>query len=367
MAFPRPTLTGLRQLARSYFAGRLPGADITLRRSVITVSADVMAALVNGVYGYLDWIIRQCFASTADWDYLQIQGAEYGLSPNGPTPSAGLATFTGTNGAIVPPGLLLQDAALNQYTTQASGTITAGSAIIAIEAVEGGVAGNLLIGAPLTLVVAIALVDSTATVSDDGSGNGLTGGSDEESIDSFRARVLARKRTPPQGGDSDDYVTWAKLVPGVTRAWPYPLNRGGGTVDLTFVLDGRANIVPLTGDVTAVQASINALRPVTDSCVVFAPTPTSVNFTIHGAWTDPVKAAITASLADMFASDAVPGGAYDPVTQTTLSGGLSFQDQIIPAVAAGAGDTVFNVSAPSADIAGVSGHLLVLGTISFVA
>ena len=31
-------------------------------------------------------------------------------------------------------------------------------------------------------------------------------------------RILERIRRPPHGGDSDDYVAWAK-VPGVTRAW----------------------------------------------------------------------------------------------------------------------------------------------------
>lgn len=365
MAWPRPTLTGLRQLARSYFTARLPGADLTLRRSVLTVCADTMAGLVNGVYGYLDWIIRQVFASTADWDYLLIQGAEYGLAPNGPTKAAGLATFTGSNGVPVPANLLLQDSALNQYLTQAAGNISGTTVTLAIEAVAGGSAQNLPIGAPLTLVVAIAGVSPNAAVADDGSGNGLTGGDDAEGIDSFRARVLARKRTPPQGGDNDDYVAWALAVPGVTRAWTYPLNRGGGTVDVTFVMDGRDNIIPLTADIDAVQAAIDAKRPVTDDCVVFAPTTTPVNFTIHGTFIDDIEAAITTSIDDMFTADAVPGGAYNPATQETFTGGLSYQDQIIPAVAAGAGSTPFTVSAPSADISGTKGVILLPGTITF--
>lgn len=370
MPWPRPTLTGLRQLARSYFTTRLPGADLTLRRSILGVVADTLAALVNGVYGYLDWIIRQCFASTADWDYLLIQGSEYGLAPTGAVQAAGFATFGGTVGAPIIAGTLVQDQQNppNEYATQAPGVIGGGGTVqIAIQAVAGGAAQNLTIGATLVLVVAIANVNANATVADDGSGNGLTGGLDSETIGSFRARVLARKQKPPQGGDADDYVAWARAVPGVTRAWTYPANRGAGTVDLTFTMDGRASVIPLGGDVTNVQAAIDAKRPVSDDSVVFAPIATAVAFTIHGSFTADQEAAIQASLGDMFLSDAVPGGAYNPATQTTFSGGLSLQDQIIPAIAAGADGVPFNLTIPNADVAGSSGHILTLGVITWLA
>jgi uncharacterized phage protein gp47/JayE len=49
---------------------------------------------------------------------------------------------------------------------------------------------------------------------------------------------------PPQGGASADYLAWLLAQPGVTRAWVFSLNRGAGTVDDAFVMDGRANIIP---------------------------------------------------------------------------------------------------------------------------
>lgn len=362
MPWTRPTLTELRQLARSLFAARLPGADATLRRSNINVTADVMAGLANGEYGYLDYLIRQNFTDTAEGDYLLRKGAMYGLFPTGATKASGNVTVTGIDGKTIPDQVILfQDNNGRNYITQATVDIAVGTATVPVQAVEGGSASNLENGAPLSLIYAIAGIDAVANVA----APGLSGGTDEESIEAFRLRVLARQKQPPQGGIYSDYIAWAKTVAGVTRAWVYPANRGLGTVDLTFVMDGRANIIPLTADIGAVQAAIDAKRPVTDSCVVFAPVPVAVDFDIEGPFTDAQKDAIEASVKDMFLEEAQPGGAYDPMTQGTYSGGLSFEAHIDPAVAAGAGDVIFDITDPTADIPGNEGEILVPGVFTF--
>jgi uncharacterized phage protein gp47/JayE len=362
MPWSRPTLTQLRQLARTMFAARLKCADATLRRSNIAISSDVLAGMTNGEYGYLDYLIRQNFTDTAEGEYLLRKGAMFKMYPTAAIQAAGQAILTGTDSGEIPDqAILFQDANLNIYMTQGAATIAGGTATVPIEAVAGGAAQNLATGAPLNLLVALANVNAAATVA----APGLTGGADEEDIEAFRARVLARQAEPPQGGDAFDYIGWAKTVPGVTRAWLYPRNRGGGTIDVTFVMDGRESIIPLDADVAVVQAAIDAVRPVTDDCVVFAPVGSPVNFAISGIADANIQAAITASVEDMFTADAVPGGAYDPNTQSTLVGGLSYQDQIDPAVAAGAAGVPFDLTAPVADIAGVKGNLLVPGSFTF--
>jgi uncharacterized phage protein gp47/JayE len=258
--------------------------------------------------------------------------------------------------------VLFQDAQGNTYKTTAAAEIAAGTATVPIVATIGGKAQNLVTGSNLQVIIAIAGLDAVATVA----APGLTGGTDEEDLEqAFRTRVLERQAQPPQGGAEFDYRFWAKTVPGVTRAWTYPANRGGGTVDLTFVMDGRSDIIPTVDDVAAVQAVIDAKRPVTDSCIVFAPIATAVNFNIATDGDATVQAAIIASVKDMFTAEAVPGGAYDPVTATDLAGGLSFQDHIDPAVADGAGGVDFNIVSPSADVAGIDGHILVPGTFTW--
>lgn len=364
MPWTRPTLTQLRQLARGMFAARLPGADAALRRSNIAVTSDVLAGMTNGEYGYLDYLIRQNFADTADGDYLLRIGSMFGMAPIPGTKAAGNAVVTGIDGNNVPNSLtLFQDNNGNTYRTTALATIAGGTATVPIEASEGGTAQNLDAGAQLELTTALAGIDANAVVD----GAGLTGGTNSEDVKtSFRTRVLARLAQPPQGGNYADYIAWAKTVPGVTRAWVYPANRGGGTVDVTFVMDGRANIIPLVADINAVQAAINAKRPVSDDCLVFAPVATLVNFHITGV-TDPVvQQSIQNSVSDMFTADTQAGGAYNPATGGTYSGGLSFQDQIDPAVAAGAGDTPFVIVAPVADVTCLTGHILVPGAYTWV-
>lgn len=362
MPFPRPTLASLRDQAKAALAARLAGADLTLRRSNLVVTAIVLAGLVNGEYGYLDWIVDNVFLpDSASGAYLERWAAIKRLARESASPAAGSAIFTGTNGVAVPAGALVQtsDQSL-QFATQSAATIVSGSATVPIEAVEGsfGASGNLASATALTLIVAFAGLNANATVT----APGLTGGADLESDDALRARLLLKLQQPPQGGAATDYEQWAlEALPGVTRAWAYPLNRGPGTIDVTFVMDGRADIIPLTADVDAVQDYIGeiggavGIKPVTDDCLVFAPTGTAVDITIHGLApaTSAAQAAVEAALADVFARDAIPGG------------GLSFQDQLIPAIAAASGVTGFTLVTPSADIAGSPGVLLTLGAVTF--
>ena len=94
--------------------------------------------------------------------------------------------------------------------------------------------------------------------------------------------MLARIQQPPHGGASYDYTTWALEVSGVTRAWVYPQELGLGTVTVRFVRDFDATPIPYAGEVAAVQAYIDARRPVTALVTVVAPAAVPINFQIQG-------------------------------------------------------------------------------------
>jgi hypothetical protein len=130
---------------------------------------------------------------------------------------------------------------------------------------------------------------------------GITGGNDEEGTEQLRARYLLRLREPPEGGADQDYEEWALEVPGVTRAWVYPHENGLGTVVVRFVRDLDAgSIFPDVGEVAAVQAKLDAERPVTDEPTAVAPTNLA---SLHGAAGPEhadTQAAVTAELADLF-------------------------------------------------------------------
>ena len=137
---------------------------------------------------------------------------------------------------------------------------------------------------------------------------GLVGGVDVESDDALRARVLERLRQPPRGGSMADYVRWAKEVPGVTRAWCYPMHLGIGTVGVCFVCDAQEDPFPSEEMVQRVQEHIEPLRPATvKEMGVFGPEPLDVTVRLRiSPDTEALRAAITAELGDVFARYGAP-------------------------------------------------------------
>lgn len=373
MPFLRPTPAALRQRIRAQIQARLPGADMTLRRSVLGVIADVLAGELWEEYGYQDYIIDQLLPDTAT-DYLARFMSIYNLTPQGAIAAAGNVVFTGTTGVQIPAGTLV---AVNgvQYATTAAATLAgAGTATVGVIATAGGANGNQPANTQLSMPVALAGVAGNPVVD----ANGLTGGADSESIESQRTRLLLRIRQPPQGGAAPDYIQWALSVPGVTRAWCLPLMNGAGTVGVTFMMDGRSNPIPLTGDVAAVLAFINSVRPVTATVTVFAPAADALNLTIHGLLPSntTVKAAIAASYADLLmqkASPSPPAGitvwGLDPagsgsVVQLVSPGLIAFAD-IDDSISQASGVTYHSLTVPSADHTSAAGSIAVPGTITY--
>lgn len=341
-SFTRPNLSQLVQQAQGDFNAQLPGADATLRRSNLKVTSFVLAGLVNGLYGYIDWIWQQIFAFVPLWAFI------FNLPRKAATAASGNGVFTGTSGTVIPSGTLWQDSALNQYSTTANGTITGGSATIPIAAQFAGSAGNLAPNAPLTIVTSLANVNPNGAVD----GSGLSGGLDQETVAAWTARVQGWLQMPPQGGTLADYENWVvDNYAGATRA--FAVNNGGGSVSIYFMMDNAyTNGIPQAADVTAVQAIINARAPGDITATVAAPTPSVVNFTIANVPTQ-LRAAVTAALTAMFKS--VVG----------VSQALDLQSQIIPIVQAAALTPGVNVTSPSADQPAISGTIYTMGSVTF--
>lgn len=349
MPFQRPNLTALVARADEDFDARLPGADSRLRRSVLSVLSRVHAGAVHGLYGMLADNALQGLPDTATGEVLLRWAATFGVEPKAAEPATGPVALTGSDDAVVPAGTLLQRLDGVEYVTTAEAVIAEGAATVEVEAVTAGEGGQAVEGTILTFASPVAGVAAGAVVA----AGGLVGGADAEDPEALRARLLERLRVPPHGGAASDYVRWAKEVPGVTRAWVYPLLNGLGTVGLTFVMDGREDIVPEAGDVAAVEAWIAPRRPVTADVDVFAPTPVDLDLTI--ALTPDTAAgrlAVVAELKDMLARDAEPGG-------TILI------SRIREAVSIAAGESDNTITSPSADVTHDPGELAVLGDITW--
>jgi uncharacterized phage protein gp47/JayE len=143
----------------------------------------------------------------------------------------GTVRFSGPNGTVVPEGTEVgatpQSSAADapSYLTASDVTIAGGIADVLATCTEAGVVGNV----PATAVDAILsdLPGPTVTVTNLGA---MQGGTDEESDEALRERVLAIYGSSPGGGNVADYVQWTRTVPGVGGVSVIPEGRGPGTV-----------------------------------------------------------------------------------------------------------------------------------------
>jgi len=283
------------------------------------------------MHGMLAWLFLQVFADTAEGPYLERWARIWGIFRKGAAHAVGPVDFPAQDGSLIPAGILMQhqptgllyavqaDAAAQDaaelYSAQTGGVSggqsppipTSGSVIsLIVRAVIPGAASNQPPGTSLALIAPIAGIMSGGTVMPDG----ITGGVDEEDDDSLRQRLLDRLREPPRGGAKHDYEFWAREVPGVTRAWCYPMGLGIGTVSLTFVTDNApTGPIPTPEMVKRVQDHIEPLRPATvKEWLAFAPTvlPIVISLSVTPN-TEAVRQAVRRELGDLIARVGVPG------------------------------------------------------------
>jgi uncharacterized phage protein gp47/JayE len=350
VSFNRPTLTGIITRIRGDFDSRLPGADSKLPASVLDVFARTYAGAAHGLYGFIDWLSRQILPDTADTEILARHAANWGLTRKAAVGAAGNVLVTGNQGTVIPAGTAFVRDDGVEYRSTAAITLLPGATAVPVEEVAGGPTGDTAADTVLRFVAPIAGVNAAAPVDP----AGLTGGAIEEDDEALRARLLARIRTPPTGGSSGDYERWALEVPEVTRAWVLPGWMGAGTVGVTFVLDGRIDILPQPGDLDLVDAYIDQRRPVTAALVVFAPEPFPIDMRIRlvpdSAAT---RDAVLAELDDFFARDAEPGGTI-------------YISRIREAISIAAGETWHDLELPELNIQAAPGSLPVLGEVEFL-
>lgn len=355
MPFARPTLAELIDRVRGDLRGRLEIDGPLVRRAMADTLGAVWGGAVHTLYGFLDWLSRQLFGDTSDREQLLRQAGMYGITPVPATFATGNVTATGTNGSVIPINTILRLDAVTSYRVTAGQVIAAGVATLPVVAVLAGEAGNVAEGASVTFESPIAGVNATATVAV----GGITGGVDEEGTEELRDRYLLRLREPPEGGADQDYEAWAIAVAGVTRAWVYPHELGLGTVVVRFVRDGDVSIFPDAGEVAAVQAKLEAERPITAEVTAVAPTDLPVAFTIHVVPDNAdTRAAVGAELTDLMVRVAEPG---DGVGRGTV-----LLSAIRTAIGIAAGVTDYLVTVPAADVVPAIGELGTKGTITWV-
>lgn len=346
MSLPTPDLDTITQDAVAAIQARL-NRDATLPRSPLKVIAKTVAGAADGLYSAIDVAADDIIYDTASEDALVRWAAIWGLPRKPPTPSKGIVVFTGGEGTVSA-GALLARADGIQYALDLDTPLIDGTGAGTVTCLSAGAMTNVADGTTLRLVQPIPGVSSTVST------GGLSNGNDIETVEELLARLLERIRQTPQGGSEADYEEWALAVPGVTRAWVKPWWNGIGTVGVLFMCDDRTNPIPQLADITAVQAAIDAVRPVTAKTYAIAPVAVPLNFSIQLLPdTAAARAAVQAELQELISTTAVPGG-------TTL---LS---QIRAAISAAAGVTDYVMQAPAANETVAAGSITTMGEITWL-
>lgn len=265
------TVDFLRQRMLDLMASDLDRAEGSLAFSLISP----FAIELDRLYDQLDTAVTLGFAHTTYGGFLDARAEEHGLFRRPAVKAEGEITFTGTNGTIIPAGMLVSTvgsigAAAITFVTMEAGTIAAGSAVVDIEAAEPGVDGNVPVGAITQMVGFIQGVASLSNVAV------TAGGADLESDDLFRARFLEAVAGATGAGTVDDYEQWAMEVPGIGFAVATPLASGPGTVTVT-ILDS-AGAPASAGLISDVEDYLAFLSPI--GADVTVNTPTVVNVTV---------------------------------------------------------------------------------------
>ncbi|WP_438278070.1 baseplate J/gp47 family protein [Nitrobacter sp.] len=362
-----PSLADLATKARQAFRANLKGSDAWLWPNNVYASAKVIAGMTFEVFGFASYISRQIFAHTApDLESLQLHGAEFGIPQKPAAPAAGKVDFAATDAVAVDAGALLRRADGIEYIVQAGGSIaTAGTLTLNVIAAVDGLATNAEGGTSLEIVSGVtgpALAAVNAA--------GITLGVDVEDIESYRARILFRKRNPPHGGAASDYVMWAQQVAGVTRVYVERLWNGPGTVRVFVLMDDLfPDGIPDAASVQRVADYIETVRPAGALVTIAAPVAVPVDTVIAGLSPDTaaVRSAVVAELKDAFFRKSRVAGndsAFDSMPY--LASPTSFsRSWIWQAVANASGEERHGISLPAGDVALVAGQIATLGAVNF--
>ena len=363
MAFPIRSLDEISASVRGAMRQYLPGTDASLKQNVLRVIGKVQALLAHEYELRLKWIFKQIYLSTATSEaIIRLHCAEYRILQKPASAAAGEITGTGQAHKLYPAGVRFVSAGITYVTTAAFTANAVGDFIASVQAEGTGASTNREAGAELLLAdpALYPTLPEKVAVAD----GGLGGGADIEAIEDLRARGLKRKAAPPQGGALLDYENWALEVPGVVSAWAANFANGFGTVGVWILFKGRANGIPETADLLAVDAYIAGLRLVRARYFTMAPIARPVDMSISlSPDTAAMRTAVTLALTEFF--DATrkdtklrPGLPDDPFTLPR-----AWLSEVISTVP---GEASHILNTPSGGTVFQPGELPVLGTVSWV-
>ena len=274
MALAVPTTAAVQATIVSQLEAAISQTIPLLPKAFSRVLAKALAGVFVLIYKYAGFIFLQLFVAYASFRETEINGKlitpliEWGKLIGIGEPTAATqaqvvvdVTVTEQTGTLPAGALLLRTETGVGYTNQFAVDLDAATVQATIKATSDqdgnggeGVIGNLNAGDELSFVEPLPNVASVVTVD-----SSTVTAADGETEVAYRARVVARFQSPPQGGAYADYRQWSLTVAGIVYVYPYTSD-DPGEVDVyceaTAASSGSTDGIPTTAQLTAVAAAI---------------------------------------------------------------------------------------------------------------
>lgn len=336
-------------LKQDYFdasgMGLAEGGDMSLR--LMAVAAEMFS-----LEAQCDFAMRQAFPQTASGEYLDRHAEVRAIRRREGVKARGVLRFSlneSTSTAVeIPAGTQCMNGAGELFISTAAAAIPAGELSCEVEACaeKAGEAGNAAAGSITRMRKAPTGVSAVTNPS------AFTGGSDEESDEELRTRIMSSYRKLPNGANAAYYEALALSVPGVEKVVVMPRKRGRGTVDIVF---SAAYGCPEDELVDKVREMLGQCREICVDVDVSAPTTRTVNVTAaltvgEGYSFSDVKSRAEDALRAYFGGDKLGESVYAAKLTSILMAVEGVENCVL--------------TAPAEDIAASDEVLPVIGTVS---
>jgi len=252
-------------------------------------------------------------------------------------------------------------------------------ATIKVQCDQSGSNTNVSSGGKLQLQTTISGVNNSAYVTLDS----LSGGSDQETTDSYRARVIDAWQNPVAQFNEEAIRRQAFKIGGVTRVFVMRATQSttsgtynkdnAGFVTVYFVKDDESTIIPDGTAISDVKTSIMTIAPMTTiSANVFVEAPVAVpvniTFTSISPDTTTMRTSIQENLRQFFRGSNDMNGVN---TGTETDGTITLNDlnfAILQTVDTVTGESLedYTITEPVANITVNDGEITTLGTVTFL-
>ena len=186
-------------------------------------------------YMYLQSMILNAFAASAQSPFLELRCEEQGITRDPATYAKRLGVFTngqggpyslvmGTEFSTISETNLVNFRVIEVYTE--NGITVPGSYIL--QCTEAGTIGNEYFGEIVPVLTLTGL--ATATLTDI-----LVPGENDQDIEELRAEYFETVNQKPFGGNITEYRQFVEAIDGVGGTQIYPVWDGGGTVKISFI------------------------------------------------------------------------------------------------------------------------------------